>query len=241
VKHHVQSRLPVPDSANGDVDIPSSGGIVRSPDSLPVLEAFQRFLDVERRKTRKRLLAVAAFSFLLILIAAGAAVVAGMLFAGQVKKDVKGIQDEIHTVKDDTQKYRDDVQKAFSEFTAEAEKFRDEVAREQASSNSELTAQINNYNDELTKLKETFQDLEMENNSLKGELARLSSGFPLLSNDVYRVVQDVLRIRQRAETIGPVAAAARAEKKKLPAQDLIIAVTPASTDKTVAWCLPIPE
>ncbi len=49
-------------------------GIQRAPDSLPVLEAFQAFLDQERQRMRRRLVAT-SIAFLLLVGLAGAAAI----------------------------------------------------------------------------------------------------------------------------------------------------------------------
>lgn len=243
VKHHVESRLPTRDPGNDAVDMPSSGGIEKSLESLPVLEAFQSFLEAERKKTRRRIMAVSVFFLLLILVASGAAVVAGMRLAGQVKKDVNGMRDEVSAVRGEAQKYQKDVQQALSTFTAEAEKLREEVKKQSASENSELTSQVSTYNEELDKLKTTLQTVENENSALKGDLTKLQTGFPAFSNDIHRVIQDLLQRgrRQPPAAVGPVAVAKPVKKALAGPQDLIIALTPVNSKSTVAWCIPIPE
>lgn len=242
VKHHVESRLPARDPANGGLDL-SFGGIERTPESLPVLEAFQSFLDAERKKTRKRIMAVSVFFLILIGVASGAAVMAGMLLAKQVKKDVSGMRDEVSAVRSEARKYQQDVEKALSSFTTEAEKLREEVKKETAAGSSELTSQVSSYNEELAELKTTLQTVENENTVLRGDLTRLQTGFPAFSNDIHRVIQELLGGSRRppAAEVGPVAVAQPVRKAAGPSQDLIIALTPANSANTVAWCIPIPE
>lgn len=231
VKHHVESRLP------------SFGGIERNSESLPVLEAFQSFLEAERKKTRRRIMAVSVFFLILILVASSAAVVAGMLLANRVKKDVSGMRDEVGVVRSEARKYQQDVEKALATFTAEADKLREEVKKQSASENSELTSQVSAYNEELEKLKTTLQTVENENSVLRGDLTKLQTGFPAFSNDVHRVIQDLLHGGRLlpAVVVGPVAAARPVTKASGTPQDLIIAVTPANSASAVAWCIPIPE
>ena len=47
-------------------------GIQRAPGSLPVLEAFQEFLDNERKRSKRRMVALCTFFVLLLLVTAGA-------------------------------------------------------------------------------------------------------------------------------------------------------------------------
>ena len=47
-------------------------GIQRAPGSLPVLEAFQEFLDNEHKRSKRRIVALCTFFVLLLLVTAGA-------------------------------------------------------------------------------------------------------------------------------------------------------------------------
>jgi len=241
VKRHVESRVPAREPANGAM------GLEKNGESLPVLEAFQGFLEQERQKTRKRIMAVSIVFLILIAVAGAAAVMAGLLLAGQMKKDVQGMQDQVTAVRTEAQKYQADVQNALVTFTAKTDELRAEMTKAQASEGSELTAQISAYNEELAKLRTTLQAVEEENSLLKGDLVSLKTGFPAFSNDMRRVIQELLQqARPRSAPVaGPVAAVAKPATKAPAAvvvyPDLVIAVTPANTGKTVPWCIPIPE
>jgi len=55
-----------------DIERSKFAGIQRAPGSLPVLEAFQGFLDKERKIARKRLMIVTTLSIFLLLLISGA-------------------------------------------------------------------------------------------------------------------------------------------------------------------------
>ena len=230
VKHQLASRAPAAAQAS-------------DTESLPVLEAFQSFLEVERKKTRKRIIAVSVFFLLLIGVAVGGAVVAGLLLAGQMKKGMKGMQDQVSAVRGESEKRQQDVQKALSTFAAEAEKLRDEVTKGRASESTELEARIGAYNEELAKLKTALDDLQKENSQLNGDLATLKTGFPAFSNDIRRAMQDLLQSRpSQSSAAAPVASAVKPAKRPASVYpDLIVAITPADTGNAVPWCIPIPE
>jgi len=243
VRRHEGSRLPTQDPGNGAVGMPLAGGLAKNGESLPVLEAFQNFLDQERQKTRKRIMAVSIVFLILIAVAGGAAVAAGLLLAGQMKKDVQGMQDQVTAVRTEAQKVQADMQNALVAFTAKTDELREEMTKAQTSEDSELTAKLSAYSDELAKLSATLQAVEEENSLLKGDVVSLKTGFPAFSNDIRRVIQDLLQARQHVAPIAvPVAAVAKpANKAPAVCQDLDLAITPANTGRTVPWCIPIPE
>jgi septal ring factor EnvC (AmiA/AmiB activator) len=234
----VGNNLPAREPDNGSLDLTKNG------ESLPVLEAFQKFLDVERRKTRRRIMAVSIVFLVLIAAVGGAAVLVGLMLARQMKQDVKGMRDQVAAVRTETRKCQTDVQNALATFTAETDGLRTEITEAQASKVSELMAKLSAYNDELEKLTATLQAIEEENRLLKGDVVNLKTGFPAFSNDIRRVIQELSKGRSTAAPpVKPAAAAAKPAGKAptTASPDLIIAVTPADTEGAVPWCIPIPE
>ncbi|HMP77688.1 MAG TPA: hypothetical protein PKE12_15440 [Kiritimatiellia bacterium] len=77
---------------------------------LPVLQAFQEFLDIERRKARRRL-AATALGFLAVLF--GILVAGGVFFvqfAGRVDRDVRQLEQALAAARDETGSLRGDAQ-----------------------------------------------------------------------------------------------------------------------------------
>lgn len=84
----------------------------------PVLQAFQEFLEVERRKARRRLL-MTAFSFLAILVLVIASGFAAFLYMnGKVKRDVRALEAALASARGETSALRgntETMQKAIDE------------------------------------------------------------------------------------------------------------------------------
>jgi hypothetical protein len=70
-------------------------GIQRAPGSLPVLEAFEEFLDNERKQSKRRIVALCTFFVLLLLVTAGAG-------AGVVYWQMQRMASDYDTVKTQT-------------------------------------------------------------------------------------------------------------------------------------------
>jgi hypothetical protein len=68
----VKAQLVRLDDSLKQIERRQVAGIQRAPGSLPVLEAFQVFLENEQRKARRRMLMVMTIAFLIIVGAATA-------------------------------------------------------------------------------------------------------------------------------------------------------------------------
>ncbi len=70
----VKAQLVRLDDSLKQIERTQVAGIQRAPGSLPVLEAFQLFLENERRKAQRKMLAISALAVLSILIATASGV-----------------------------------------------------------------------------------------------------------------------------------------------------------------------
>lgn len=73
---------------------------------MPVLQAFQEFLELERRRARQRLVVVASgFLAILLLVIAGGSLLAWR-FAGQVRNDVKTLEKALAAAREENSSMR---------------------------------------------------------------------------------------------------------------------------------------
>lgn len=147
-------------------------GIQRAPGSLPVLEAFQKFLETERQKTQKRarkmMLAFAA-GFGLALIVAVAATLA---FTTHRTKRISDHFDEqtatlSATVDSLTQQQLDQLDELEARFSEQGQQIIDEYRAAIERQQAKLNEQQSRLQAEIDSLKHTVTDLRSENNQLK--------------------------------------------------------------------------
>lgn len=151
-------------------------GIQRAPGSLPVLEAFQLFLESERKSSRQRIMMLTVVAMVIMLAAAATGVV---LVRTQLHKSAA----DVHRISARTAELEAAVagveQKNADEFSALETRFRDEshriieqytaLLKEQTTSGAEE----NGRRVSLETIQERLDRLEAENALLKTRLATL--------------------------------------------------------------------
>ncbi|HAS82848.1 MAG TPA: hypothetical protein DCS43_09310 [Verrucomicrobia bacterium] len=154
-------------------------GIQRAPGSLPVLEAFQAFLEAERRQARRRLMGVTVCSLAVIIVFAG---VGTALIYRQTQKqgaDLAGIQKRTDGL---TSQLTSIEEQHDAELTALAARFSDEsrrIVEQYRTLNDEQQATLGNtltmHQSSVEALKERLSVQETENASLRTLLEALTA------------------------------------------------------------------
>jgi len=177
----VKAQLVRLDDSLKQIERRQVAGIQRAPGSLPVLEAFQAFLENEQRKARRRMLSVTAFAVLLLCAVAGAGflLVRDQLRQAAAKFQEVGKRTEDIAATVESLKHEQDV-----ELLALENRFRDESSQIIAQYSSLLQEQqtlATKNSSSLETLDERLQRLEKENGSLQERLAALTDDQPAIS------------------------------------------------------------
>jgi hypothetical protein len=162
-------------------------GIQRAPGSLPVLEAFQEFLDNERKKTRRRMIALSACFVLLLLLTAGAGI-------GVVYWQMKGMAVESGTVSAKTEALRERVAAADeatrtslaaleSQFATNSQSMVQRHAQ-LLSAQDAMAAQVIQGGESMTAMQDVLDRLASENTALKEDLDRVMKDWPTVAKQV---------------------------------------------------------
>lgn len=207
----------------------------RTPDSLPVLEAFQEFLDIERRRLRKRLaLTVAAyFAFFLCLLLGGFYV--GLSSLNNIQTDMDRIRRDFDTVRNDALRASSRTDEANRRFVEESRKWREEFAAEAQAASNRAAQAAAPTNDTLGKLRDMAINvtiLQTENAALKEKLAGLETMWPPLVNRMNSLLAEVQKIREYPPAASPPAA---------PEPPIAMSVTPRGASRPVEIRIPYPE
>ncbi len=262
LKHHAQERLngkslvpsspeepPEPDSealsvvepaAAGPAPVSAAQDLEQVSTPLPVLQAFQRFLDAERRRARSRMLALTALALFILVTVGGAGVFMGVMFMDRTRADINDIRRTMTNVEGDAIQLKSKTQITLARLSSEAESLRGEIARDKKERVSEITTQIGAQTKEIDNLTKLAAGMKAENEFLRAELRRLALCLPALSNDVTAVMLELSRLRSAAPA--PTIAPAEAEQGKGKTAESIVFLMPVRPGKgSVAWRLPIPE
>jgi hypothetical protein len=220
------------------LDPMGSPALRRGKPSLPVLEAFQEFLEAERRRAHRRMLAMAAFGLILFILLGAGGFFAGTVLFRQVAGDVRDVRTDLASVRGASRKIEAQTQlklKEFSSRTGELQATLDAERRALVSVREELGSRLGQTDEDIDGMHTVIDTLRDENRRLRRELARVQDILPMLTADletVRRVVKD-----------GPVAL--RKEESEEPAGPIptmvSMSITPSGAERPVAWRLPIPE
>lgn len=182
-------------------------GIQRAPGSLPVLEAFQTFLENEQRKARRRMLAVALFAVVLLCAAAAGGF---LLVRHQLRQAAADFE-------------------AVGNRTASIAATVDSLKRDQ---DAELLALENRFRDESSQIIAQYSSLQQEQQALAEAGTVTSSSLETLEERLIRLETENAALQERvtalaAPTTWPERASrAPAERPSPPATGPAAAETP---------------
>ena len=207
-------------------------------ESLPVLGAFHKFLETERKRARNRTLTLTVFFLFVVFSIGGLGFFLGTTLFDQVRQDFGDLQQDIEVLKQEAVGARMRTQKSLAEFTGEAKNLREEIAKEQdavADAQSSISSRMNVYVDQVDKLKETINTVQTENAFLKSEIDELKAWWRALSGVVQPPTPGISGTRMNdhaPDATGPEAATR---------STIVMSVVPRNLTRAIGWRLPIPE
>ena len=171
------------DGTGGHLPI-MAGDPAMSEEGLPVLSAFRKFLETERRKARRRFVWM---SVLFAILMGGVLAAAAYLWSNRVRElrsDIAGVRTEAAEAKVAAQVRTDAGEKA--QRVAEiAVKSVSDVKNNLSAAQSNLAAEVVSRSGEIDRLKEMISSLQLENavlisqvNALTKKTAEMEAGPP---------------------------------------------------------------
>jgi len=200
-------------------------GLEGTPESLPVLRAFQQFLEGERRHTRNRMLFLTMFfAAVLIAVVAGGVFIA-TVFMGQIRGDVDGLHSDISDIRGRTEKTEGATAALLSGLEEEAAKLREGIRKDReglSGISDTLDARLAGYSSALQGLEGIMETLRLENATLKGEMGEMRRMW-----------------REAPPSPAPPGIATTMSGPILP-ETLTMSITPRGTERTYQWRIPLP-
>jgi cell division protein FtsB len=200
----------------------------RNAGALPVLAAFQDFLEVERRRTRNRIAAVALL-FLALLLAMGAvAGYFGLTYYRRADRQVTAMRSGVESVRTATEQLR-----------AESRRELERLDRRAAELEAAITRDLGTRQDSTTALNTRVADMGGDVSRLQAMLAEL---------EATQAEREAL-IRDQWTTLSnrldaALALAARPAPPPPPATDpdrcVVLAILPDGGGTAVDWRIPLP-
>jgi hypothetical protein len=196
-----------------------------SRENLPVLAAFQEFLELERRRTRNNIIALSLFFSFILFACILSAYFIGNALIRQMKTDLYGLESDVRSTRTDTMATLDKIKQ-------QSDSLNDKITSQNAKITVELNKGLSGQMTEISSVKKTTTELQQENEALKKELEKIRHAIAAMtapgSPDVNPEVRKVLGVGMTS--LSDTYAQARI---------LTYDVNPPGGAKKVAWLLPI--
>lgn len=206
--------------------------------ALPVLEAFQEFLEEERRRTRNRILILSGVFLIVLLAVAGVSFLVGYTYYHQLALDFQGVRGEMAKWKSGSSGQQEYTEAALAKFAEEAVNLRSDVTNSRAAFDlvrSNLDARVTAQADQLNGMGSSLDALRQENTSLRNELAALKSGLPSFTEKLNAVLQELAELRSASPEPPP------AQLPEPAPRGLTFQILPQGASAPITWRLPAVE
>ncbi len=189
----------------GSHDLPVlAGDPALSDESLPVLNAFRKFIDAERRRARIRLMWLSLMFAVLLAGVLGAVLYLVRARSEELQADIQGARRQVTEVRSSTDAELKRMAQASARLTTDINQgFR--VAH------SNVASQMGTRDVEIDKLKETISTLEIDNAKLVGRLKEILDRTEQLQGAYVAQAQQFQTFQEalQAPPVGPLAATNR--------------------------------
>lgn len=150
----------------------------RGGQSLPVLQAFHEFLEIERRRTRARMLVLSAIFVMLLLCILGAGVLAALYFSKSVDGEMSALQTQLQEVRKQSGALHADAQARLASLSGEAAQLHKQVLGTQAAVDAvrrEMAVGVTGQADQLSELRKLLASVADQNSALASGLDSLGA------------------------------------------------------------------
>lgn len=198
---------------------------VGAGDSLPVLEAFQEFITLERERARSRLrITLLCLGLILLVVLAGSALVGAIVF-----RHIGSLQKGLQQVEAGTAQSVAETRNNLSEVASQSLALRTAIEQQTATLRdvrSEFNARNNAQQDDLTAIKTQLCAVVAENLLLKKDLTKIqnSAAQPAPVEDVSSILQKIDGLPARSNA----------------PETLELQIRPSATGPSIAWKIPLP-
>lgn len=148
-----------------------------STESLPVLQAFQDFLETERKHARRQILAITSFFLMLFAIVTAAGVFFGYVYLGKLNGEIAFLHNELNLTRSSLAQEADNMLEGLTKRT-EALTTRvangDSLIRQATSDISNTVSNsLSERSAEIDDIRAALTELRNENRSFRQNLARM--------------------------------------------------------------------
>jgi regulator of replication initiation timing len=196
-----------------------------SKENLPVLAAFQEFLELERRRTRNNIIALSLFFTFVLFASILSAYFIGSALVNQMKTDLKGLEKNVTSDLEDTVATLDKVK-------LESARINDKVISQNEKISVELNKGLSSQMTEISAIKTTASELQKENEELKKEMDKIKHALVSLTQVQPEGVNTEVR-----KVLGT--GMTKLSDTYSTARIISYSVTPSGSTRKINWRLPV--
>ncbi|MBL7116173.1 MAG: hypothetical protein ISS35_10435 [Kiritimatiellae bacterium] len=220
-----------------------------SGEDLPVLEAFQRFLDAEREQARKRMFIMAtSFSaVLVVLVAAG--IYYSLSMIRPVRQDFRTLNSSVHIAEKNRERAENRLSSAIDRLHQDGRSFKETLAHDKqalAEARADIRIKTQTLEYQLTDTKTTLAELRQQNKQLQEQLAGIKNEVPALALEMETVLEKIKEHNKPQTTPSPMIKSEIITPETRPVLmpgtgPVSMTIFPAGSQEPIPWRLPIPE
>lgn len=218
-----------------------SSELTAQGEPLPVLEAFQQFLEAERLRSRRRIIILStAFSAVLLVVIVGGVFV-GATMLRPIHDDYRRVQSDINAFDRATANSRKQIDGMLDRFGRQDRRLQEELLKERqasAETRQELNRKSKQFESDVAHMQKLMGRLHAHNRELRKSIEEQNERLPSMVAGIRASMQDQGTSTDVGPVNNPPSEVARPRGGK---ETLTLAIVPQGHDRSVDWRVPIPE
>jgi len=228
------------------------------PESMPVLRAFHEFLDQERRRSRRRIVALSsAFLASLIMVGVVAALLIANFHATQGYR-YKALEQELLEARDDVMKAKAAADTSVGRMAEKTDNLKDMLLlgqQQMLALQNRAASTTETQQRELAALRQQIDAMKADRRDTQAsDIRAVSDRYATLAQELERTRREmaVLQLRPSGPAPSPQPSTPAVPARPLPASEttieqtadpettVILSIMPYGRDQAIQWRLPIP-
>lgn len=218
-----------------------------SADSLPVLQAFQEFIESERRHARRQVAIVTSFFLMLFLLVAGAGAFFGYVYFTQMNTEIAILRSELASAGTSVRK---DTAEMISSLAKRTESISDNIIgsdelirKASLQISNTFSNAISSRQAELDQIRRTLKAIQEENQDLKDKLSSIAAAGPAAATGMSMADSGIKPApsEDAADTKPVNSIPALPGKRPAMLKPIEIAILAPNAKEPVKWRIPISE
>lgn len=231
------SRGSIPSLRSSSSEIADIGDV--SAESLPVLKAFQEFIETERRHARRQVMVVTTFFLMLFVLVTGAGAFFGYVFFSQMNTDMAILRSELASANTRVRKDTADMISTLAERTDSLPNSSDMIKNASLEISNTFSTALSARQAEMDQIRSALKAVQLQNNELRTMFTDLALPDPSVSTSKTMADSGIL------PTSGETAQIATSKASNLQENEsphpLEIAILAPGANEPVKWRIPISE